>query len=80
MNNMKKRYVIYFTGLFERGYVRPTVTKKTQSIRMNTEEEALSFAKKYRFEWWAKFACWMCNMSSKQACDLRTYTVKEIEV
>lgn len=73
-------YVIYFSGLFQQGYVRSVFWKrghKKENIHFETEKEALDFATKYRFKWYADFLCWMYNKLNDRNFGFRTYSVKE---
>lgn len=78
MENKKQRYVIRFDGLFEYGYFKPVIFKKTQTIKLNSHAEAIAFAKKYRFKWWAEFVCRQLNWLSKKSFDLRTFKVEKL--
>lgn len=74
-------YVIYFTGVFEYGYVRNSFRVwKPKDISLKTPQEAIEFATKFRFKWVAKLYCWFCNLDSKTNYRFRTYSVKEVIV
>lgn len=77
---MKKRYVIYFEGLFEKGYLQTTYTKKTQDVKLTDINTAYEFATKFKFKFWANFICWIANKTSSKEGLLRTFTVKEIQL
>jgi len=77
---LKKTYAIRFIGLLEQGYVRSVLLKKgtKENIRVETEEEVLNFATKYRFKWYADFLCWMYNYISERNYTFRTYYVVKL--
>lgn len=77
---MKKRYAIYFNGLFEYGYVKAVLFQKSKSVKIDSIHESKKFATKFRFKWIADLFCGICNWSSKVNFDLRTYKVVEIEL
>jgi hypothetical protein len=77
MKNKKKRYIVYYTGLFERGYMKLSVIKKTCEHKLNNDIEGIAFASKFRFKFIAVFYCFVLN---KCDADLRTFEVKEIFV
>lgn len=66
---MKNYYVIYFEGLFEKGYC----TNTKEDIIFETLEESLSIATRFRFKFFAKLICYLLNKTNK---DLRVFSVK----
>jgi len=75
---MKKRYAIYFEGVFEIGYVKASLLKKSKSIKINTIDESKKIATKFNSKFIANLFCKMCNWISETNCDLRTYKVVEL--
>ncbi len=72
---MKTKYVIYFTGIFEYGYVTIVWNKpKTENIKYDNPADSLKAATKFRFKFLAKLLCKLMQKSTK---DLRTFEVRE---
>ena len=74
-----KCYVIFYVGVFDKGYVRSAfiAKRKKKNIRFEAEQHASDSATKYRFRWYADFWCWMYNMFDKHNRGFRIYTVRE---
>lgn len=75
---MKKRYAIYFSGLFEYGYVKAVLFQKSKSVKIDSIHESKKFATKFKFKWIANMMCKIYNWSSKVNYELRTYKVVEV--
>lgn len=60
------RYVIYFEGIFDRGYVRTSFLDETGIYKVPTLEDSLSLATKYRFKWYAQIICYIFNRVDKR--------------
>ncbi len=72
---MKDRYVIYFTGIFESGYVRLSWVKKSRDVGFKTPREAKDFASKFYVKMFANFWCWMLNKGDKRLREYKVLTV-----
>ncbi len=72
---MKPKYIISFVGLFEKGYVILSFTKKQGTIITPfTKEMSTKFRFKFIADLWCKFFNWM----SEKNYDLRTFKVVEL--
>lgn len=72
----KKRYYIYFTGIFERGYVRINPFVKPREFKIESDYEGKAFASKFRFKFMAQICCFM--LSKGNTGILRTYKILEL--
>lgn len=76
---MKKKYAIYYEGVFRSGYVTFKATgKHGAEISTNTIADAKKNATRFRFEWVAKFWCYMCNKDANRNFTLKTFKVVEL--
>ncbi len=75
MKKQKKRYVVYYTGILEWGYVTFVWRKpKEKTIVYPHPEDAIKFATKFRFKWFANFVRWNMERSSE---GIRCFEVHE---
>ncbi len=77
---MKKRYVIYYTGLFCEGYVKQDWTTRNRTVRFETIQDAFYFATKMRWQWFAKFWCDLLNKESTRKLLMKEFFVKEVMI
>lgn len=70
-------YVIHYTGIFQQGYVKHTLGKEGM-VPMETHQEGIEFASKYRFKFIADLFCRLHNWESERNFDLRTFKVQKI--
>lgn len=77
---MKKRYVIYFSGIFHHGFVKLTFWKRSEIVIFNDYEEYASFGTTFRFKWMADMYCKMLNFNSEHNFDFITFKVQERHV
>lgn len=77
MNIKKKkiRYVVYYTGVFEWGYVTIVWRKPKQKTMTFTEhEDAVKYATKFRFKWVANYVARSMERTSE---GIRCFEVKQ---
>jgi len=71
-------WVIYFDGLFERGYVKHQwFTNNPEQIRFENEADVLAYATKHHFKFAAQFYCWMYNRLARLNYSFRHYEVRK---
>lgn len=71
----KVRYAIYFSGIFEYGYVQHSFTKRPSEFKLASISEALEFATKFRFKWVADLYCRLLEKQAAMNYDFRTFKV-----
>lgn len=68
-------YIIHYIGIFQQGYVKHTLWKKSKEVPIQTHDEGIDFASKYRFKFIADLFCRLHNWESERNFELRTYKV-----
>lgn len=71
-------YVIHYTGIFQEGYVKHTIFKKSKTVPLQTHNEGIEFASKYRFKFIADLFCLLHNWEAERNFDFKTFKVKKI--
>ncbi len=74
---MPTKYVIYFTGICEYGYVTIVWSKpKTDNIKYDNQADSLKAATKFRFKFLAKL---LCKLMQKSCKTIRSFEVREFK-
>jgi hypothetical protein len=75
MKKQKIRYVVYYTGILEWGYVTMVWRKPKTPVQVFQQpEDAIKFATKFRFKWIANWVRWSMERSSE---GIRCFEVQE---
>lgn len=70
-------YVIHYTGVFQAGYLQLTFGKERE-IPLQSDQEGIEFASKFRFKFIANLFCRIYNWEAERNFTFRTFKVKKI--